>query len=211
MEKEIERRFLVVNQDWRKLIIGQAELIKQFYLVVEDNCSIRVRRSSLSYKDAEVTFKISSPEGIHERYEFNHLVPIKQYDIFMHQMDGFLIQKTRYKIQYRDDIFWEIDVFEKENKGLVIAEIEIPSIDFELDIPNWLGEEITENPEYLNSSLSQVPFDKLSSLLKLSPLKTKESRPENCRNRLQDEGKAHPRSGCKVEGCGGFFGKRICE
>ena len=68
-----------------------------------------------------------------------------------------LIEKTRYRIEH-DGLTWEVDVFEGENAGLVVAEVELPSADTPVDIPAWAGDEVTGDPRYYNANLVARPF-----------------------------------------------------
>ena len=70
-----------------------------------------------------------------------------------------LIEKTRYRIDYQG-LVWEIDEFEGENAGLVIAEVELESVDQEIAFPAWIGQEVTTEPRYYNASLIANPFSR---------------------------------------------------
>ena len=68
-----------------------------------------------------------------------------------------LVEKTRYRIP-QGDLAWEVDVFEGANAGLVVAEIELPDEARPVLLPDWVGQEVTTDPRYYNSSLSERPF-----------------------------------------------------
>lgn len=70
-----------------------------------------------------------------------------------------MIEKTRYRIEYRGWV-WEVDEFSGENQGLVVAEVELESPDQPLELPDWVGEEVTHNPRYLSANLVEYPFSR---------------------------------------------------
>jgi CYTH domain-containing protein len=65
------------------------------------------------------------------------------------------VTKTRHIVPFKDGLYWEIDFFEGDNKGLVMAELEVPSIDYQFDRPDWLGKEVTEENKLGNGSLAK--------------------------------------------------------
>ena len=77
----------------------------------------------------------------------------------MQRGDNHTFQKTRHLCQY-DGHVWEVDVFEGDNKGLVLAEIELTREDEEFSMPDWAGEEVSADPRYFNSALIKEPFSK---------------------------------------------------
>ena len=68
-----------------------------------------------------------------------------------------IIEKTRYKIPMGDFV-WEIDEFFGVNKGLIVAEIELPSEDTPFEKPDWIGDEVSGDPRYFNSNLVKHPY-----------------------------------------------------
>jgi adenylate cyclase len=73
--------------------------------------------------------------------------------------EGGTVEKLRYKLPWHG-LIWEIDVFQGENEGLVIAEIELPHEDKVFEAPDWLGREVTSDPCYSNAGLAKMPFRK---------------------------------------------------
>ena len=71
---------------------------------------------------------------------------------------GLIVEKIRYELPW-GGLTWEIDVFSKENAGLVIAEIELPDELYQIELPSWIGKEVTGQSQYYNGSLAQRPFD----------------------------------------------------
>jgi len=72
---------------------------------------------------------------------------------------GHLIDKVRHRVGIGDRL-WEVDVFEDENAGLIIAEIELAAENDALELPGWVGREITEDARYYNAALARVPFSR---------------------------------------------------
>jgi CYTH domain-containing protein len=68
-----------------------------------------------------------------------------------------LIEKTRYRIEL-DDVVWEVDEFRGENEGLIIAEVELEHESQQVDLPEWIGEEVSHDHRYSNASLVKKPY-----------------------------------------------------
>jgi adenylate cyclase len=157
MAHEIERKFLVRSDAWRadasKAGVSGVR-IRQGYLSTSTTRSVRVRtageRATLNVKGNKV-----GPRAT----EFEYSIPLED----ALQMLGELcrrphIEKTRYDIPGPDGLIWEVDDFHAENAGLVVAEIELSHEDLAFARPDWLGEEVTDDPRYLNTSLAERPF-----------------------------------------------------
>lgn len=149
---EIERKFLVRNDGWRNGV-RESAYFRQGYLSNEVRCSVRVRiageRAWLNLKSVTIGA---------QRHEFDYEIPVRD----AHQMLDVLtvkplIEKTRYFVEVGAHT-WEIDVFEGDNAGLVVAEIELDSPDEPFEKPDWVGEEVTYDPRYYNTSLSTHPY-----------------------------------------------------
>jgi CYTH domain-containing protein len=143
--KEIERKFLVNDLD----VINDChfDLIQQTYLFNEVNKSLRIR---VKNEFAFLTIK-GNQVGI-TRDEFEYEIPKNEAIEMIEQFHLKVLLKRRYYKQV-DELTWEIDVFEGKLKGLIIAEIEIPTEDFLFEVPTWIGEEVTHNSEFLNAEL----------------------------------------------------------
>jgi len=150
MAKEIERKFLVKLDDFHPE--GIMCSIKQGYLCSDPNKVIRIRTCDSS---AFLTIK-SVGKGI-SRDEFEFPVPFDDTPHLFSLCEGYLIEKKRYTMQLSGKT-WEIDFFEKENEGLVIAEIELESEGEPFIFPEWLGEEVSCDSRYYNHYLSKNPF-----------------------------------------------------
>jgi CYTH domain-containing protein len=148
MTIEIERKFLVKNLDFIKESYKKTNII-QGYLSKDPLRTVRVR---IEDNMAFLTIKgKSSKDGI-SRLEIEKPISLKEAKILIKICLPDLIKKVRYMIKKNDYIFY-VDVFKEKNNGLIIAEIELDSIDSLYPVPNWLGEEVTGQTRYYNSQL----------------------------------------------------------
>ena len=152
MGVEIERKFLVRNRDWFARIYSSAR-IRQGYLVNERDLSVRVRTAG-----NEAWLTIKGPARGMSRPEFEYPIPRADAEQMLNNLCRKpLIEKTRYWLHH-DDHTWEVDVFEGDNAGLVIAEVELGTTDEAVDLPPWAGTEVTDDPRYLNANLVTRPY-----------------------------------------------------
>jgi CYTH domain-containing protein len=91
------------------------------------------------------------------RAEFEYEIPLADGEAMLALCDGPLVEKVRRVVAHAGHS-WEIDEFMGENRGLVVAEIELASADEEFSRPSWLGEEVTSDPRYFNSNLAKAPY-----------------------------------------------------
>lgn len=151
MGTEIERKFLVLGDDWRSL--GTGLPYWQGYLVSQPERVVRVR---IAGDQGFLTIK-GATTGI-SRPEFEYPIPVEDARQLLETLcDRPFIQKNRYKIPW-GDLVWEIDEFAGDNQGLIIAEVELPSADYALDLPSWIGEDVSHDPRYYNANLVKYPF-----------------------------------------------------
>ena len=147
MALEIERKFLVDKKKLVKLKLTGGERISQGYLSTEPNKIVRVRTRKnhgfLTIKSANI--------GI-VRQEFEYEIPFADAEEILKLCAPNTLTKIRYKVDYAGHI-WEIDIFEGRHAGLILAEVEINSLDEFVKIPDWVGEEVSDNPKYFNSNL----------------------------------------------------------
>ena len=154
MGKEIERKFLLLSDAWRDEVRDSVHLI-QGYLVRNEKSAIRIR---IKGTRAELNIK-QTLDGI-DRLEYEYEIPLADArEILEHVALRPLIEKTRHHV-VRGDHLWEIDEFDGENRGLIMAEIELTDADEPFDKPAWIGEEVSLDPRYYNSNLSLSPFGK---------------------------------------------------
>ena len=152
MALEIERKFLVKEDDWRN---GQGTMYRQGYLNSDIIRNVRVRviddRGYLTVK------------GISQgatRVEYEYVIPKAEADAMLDNLcEKPLITKVRFKIEFKGFV-WEVDEFLGENQGLIIAELELESEDQVFIKPEWIGEEVTKDPKYFNSNLIHRPYTK---------------------------------------------------
>ncbi len=153
---EIERRFLVENNDWKNQVI-LSESFSQAYLNSSiDKWATRVR--IIDNNKGYITLK-SSLNGL-VNYEFEYSIPRKD-AIELIQLSKYKITKIRYQLKINKKN-WVVDVFEKSNSGLKIAEIELNSESEEIRVPSWCGQEITGIKSLSNASLAKAPISELS-------------------------------------------------
>ena len=148
MAKEIERKFRVTGDGWRAHVT-QSSLIRQGYLGVTPRASIRVRIRE--GKGAQLTVK----SGGHalERNEYEYDIPVPDAEDMLQLCTGTIIEKRRHLVPL-GDITWEVDVFSGAHDGLILAEVELPETAHHIDLPDWLGPEVTGDPQFYNSTLS---------------------------------------------------------
>lgn len=148
---EIERKFKVKNNSWKKGIKG--EIYRQGYISTKKDRTVRIRQSG---NRAWMTVKGIS-QGF-SRLEFEYEIPKEDACEMLDELcETPLIEKTRYKIFHKGHT-WEVDEFHGVNKGLIIAEIELSDEGEKFDLPGWIGEEVTGDVNYFNSSLVKHPF-----------------------------------------------------
>jgi len=150
MGMEIERKFLVKNDDWR--LLGVPVQYAQGYLVADGERTVRVR---VAGANGLLTVK-GSTQGF-SRLEFEYVVPREDALGMLQLSITPMIEKYRTKVLYEGKI-WEVDEFEGDNKGLIMAEIELKSEDESFLIPPWIGQEVTGDNRYFNSFLARNPF-----------------------------------------------------
>ena len=148
MAKEIERKFLVRDESWKRTA-SEGSKIRQAYIMAMDGRNMRVRvRDS---KRATLTIKAGGHGLTREEFEFD--VPVKEAMPLFALKIGNLIEKTRYKVKHARHV-WEIDVYGGALAGLIVAEVEMESETENPEIPGWVGPELTGNSAYSNQSLA---------------------------------------------------------
>ena len=153
MAVEIERKFLIKNDDW-KVNSDSGVHIKQGYL----NSHIeRVVRNRLYCEKGVLTVKGKTNHT--SRLEFEYEIPYNDAIEMLELCEKPIIEKIRYEVEFEKDI-WEIDVFEGDNKGLIVAEIELSDENQKIEIPNWIGKEVSHESKYYNAALISMPFSK---------------------------------------------------
>jgi len=151
MGEEIERKFLVSGEAWRETAEGTR--YRQGFLSTEPERTVRVRvagpRGSITVKGKNVGAR---------RAEFEYEIPVADAERMLDTLcKRPLIEKVRYVLAVGAHT-WEIDVFEGDNSGLVVAEIELRREDEAFERPEWVGDEVTDDPRYFNSNLVANPY-----------------------------------------------------
>lgn len=152
MAIEIERKFLVNTSKLPPLPKGKK--ITQGYLLAHSP-SVRIR---ISDTQAYLTIK-GKPTNHISRSEFEYEIPLDDGLELLKECKELIISKIRYEIMYANHL-WELDIFENENDGLIVAEIELDSEDEEFILPPWVTVEVSKDKRYTNANLISMPFCK---------------------------------------------------
>ncbi len=152
MPQEIERKFLVKGE--YKSLSNNSFRITQGYLSSATGRTVRIR---IKADKGYITIKGKSNDSGLTRYEWEKEIPLHEAEELILLCEPGIIDKTRYEIPVGKHIF-EVDEFYGENNGLTIAEIELDSENESFSKPDWLGNEVTGDRRYYNSSLTKSPF-----------------------------------------------------
>ncbi|EME27578.1 adenylate cyclase [Galdieria sulphuraria] len=149
---EIERKFLVLSTEYRDKSVRKYT-IRQGYVFASKDKSVRVR---LTDEEAYLTIKGETLGP--KRKEFEYSIPTTDAEQLLNSLClKPLIEKTRYLVEDKGFI-WEVDEFLGDNIGLVVAEVELNDEQVHLELPDWVGKEVTEDTRFYNSVLFQSPF-----------------------------------------------------
>ena len=151
MAKEIERKFLLSGDGWR--VGARGTSYRQGYLSTVKERTVRVRTVG---EKGFLTVK-GLTTGV-TRAEFEYEIPTADAHAMLEALcERPLIEKKRYRIEY-GGLVWEVDEFFGENAGLVLAEVELEHEGQTVDLPSWIGEEVSGDPRYFNANLIKKPF-----------------------------------------------------
>lgn len=146
---EIERKYLVKNSSYKDLASQKRE-IAQGYLTRKPERTVRVRISGekgyLTVKGITTSFT---------RHEYEYEIPLSDACEMLAMCEKGIVEKCRYIVDFKGHR-WEVDEYQGALKGLVVAEIELAREDVEFSLPSFVGKEVTGNPEYYNSTLSEM-------------------------------------------------------
>ena len=155
MPVEIERKFLVVGEGWQAGPRRPGQRYCQGYLAAGGGPTVRVRRAG---SRAYLTVKGEGAGHGRARPEFEYPIPVDHAEeMLAHLCRGPLVAKTRHEVTYAGR-FWQVDVFEGQNEGLVLAEVELAHPDEPVVLPPWVGVEVTADRRYRNSALAVWPM-----------------------------------------------------
>lgn len=152
MAIEIERKFLISSDEWCHDADDGTQIV-QGYMGSNEKSSVRIR---VNGNTANINIK-SKTIGA-QRNEYEYAIPLVEANEMLTALcDRPYIDKTRYHVNYQGHL-WEVDVFAGENDGLVVAELELTTVDETFDLPSWVGKEVTEDPRYYNICLVTHPY-----------------------------------------------------
>lgn len=149
---EIERKYLV-SGEFRHLALKSYPII-QGYLFHSSSKSLRVR---IAGNKAFITLKAKTGESLITRFEWEKEIGVDEALEMIKLCGEAVVEKERFEVPFRGQVF-EVDVFSGKNKGLIVAEIELTAHDSPVFKPDWLGEEVSEDPKYINSELAIRPY-----------------------------------------------------
>lgn len=153
--KEIERKFLVKSDAFKAQSFKKEALVQGFLSSVPER-TVRIR---VKEDKGYITVKGIGNESGTTRFEWEDEISVKDANALLKICEPGVISKNRYQIIAGKHIF-EVDEFYGDNEGLIIAEIELNHEDEIFEKPSWLGEEVTGQEKYYNSSLVKNPFQK---------------------------------------------------
>ena len=149
---EIERKFLVHKQkDWKQQAVGSSH-IRQGYMTAVNTVRVRVRD-----EQAFLTIKGKAVNGGLTRYEFEKEISLDEAEHLLQLCEPGMIDKRRYLIPYQGHTF-EVDEFYGDNEGLVMAEVEMRSEDEQVELPDFIGPEVTGDHRFYNKQMRKNPF-----------------------------------------------------
>lgn len=149
MAIEIERKYIVISDDYRILATDSFD-IKQGYLSTRKEATVRVR-----IKNEKAFLTIKGANAGATRNEWEYPLPYNDALEMLKLSQGIVIDKIRYIVEY-GGFLWEVDEFKGAHEGLVIAEIELNNENETFPIPPFVGEEVTGNVAYYNSTLAGI-------------------------------------------------------
>jgi len=152
MGTEIEHKFLLTGDGWKAHIV-RTEHYRQGYLANNERCSVRVRIGG-----DQAWLNIKSATLGTSRSEFDYPVPVTDAGQILADLCARpIIEKTRHFVEHEGHL-WEIDVFEGDNEGLIVAEIELSAEGEDFVRPDWVGEDVSHERRYYNSALVEHPY-----------------------------------------------------
>jgi adenylate cyclase len=157
---EIERKFTVVSDSWRSQAHKSVRMAQGY---LNDMAAMRngTQLASVRIRIAgdQAFLNLKSRELGSTRQEFEYEIPIADAEALLKLCVGGLIDKTRHYVKHAG-FLWEVDVFEGDNAGLTVAEIELPAADTSFELPDWVGREVTDALRYYNLALAERPYSR---------------------------------------------------
>lgn len=147
MPVEIERKFLVTSDDWKSASTKRLK-IRDGLVARSNGRKVRIR-----VMDGRGTVAVKGKEYGISRAEFEYSIPLADAEEMLRTMcDNAVLEKTRYLVPH-DGLMWEVDVYDGILKGVVLAEIELKTEDQEIVLPEWIGAEVTKDPDFKKVNL----------------------------------------------------------
>ena len=160
---EIERKFRVVDEAWRSGVVKSVRMAQGY---INDMDALRAGRQNASVRvriaGDQAFLNLKSRELGRSRQEFDYAVPVADAQALLALCVGGLIDKVRHYIP-QGDLTWEVDEFAGDNAGLVVAELELPTVDHAFARPAWLGRDVTEEQRFYNLALAERPYSRWSA------------------------------------------------
>ena len=150
---EIERKFLVLSNDFLNQVFAKKRIV-QSYISSNPERTVRIR---IKGDKGFITIKGKGNHSGTTRLEWEREISLLDAEMLLLICENGIIDKIRHEIKVENHIY-EVDVFSRENEGLIIAEIELQSEDELFEKPSWLGQEVTNDERYYNAYLSKNPF-----------------------------------------------------
>lgn len=152
MGREVERKFQVVDDRWRDAVESES-VLRQGYLSIDKERTVRIRVS-----EAEGTLTVKGVTVGATRAEYEYEIPRREAEEMLTNLClQPIIDKTRHRVRFGGRT-WEVDEFTGANEGLVIAEVELDSEGEGVDLPDWVGNEVTGDPRFYNANLVAQPY-----------------------------------------------------
>ncbi|MAU17775.1 MAG: adenylate cyclase [Muricauda sp.] len=152
---EIERKFLVRSDVYKEKASSQTRIVQGF-LNTDPHRTVRVR---IKGDQGYLTVKGASNDSGTTRFEWETEISAAEAANLIDLCEAGILEKVRFEVPYGEHVY-EVDEFLGENKGLVLAEVELNHEDERFEKPDWLGEEVTGQIQYYNSQLSKLPYTK---------------------------------------------------
>ena len=147
---EIERKYLVQGESYKQMAVAHHHIC-QGYISREKTGTVRVR---ITDDKAYLTIKGKPAVGHFARYEWEKEIDVKEAEELMKLCQGTIIDKTRWIVPATEEgLKWEVDEFHGKHEGLVLAEIELESEEQVVELPSFIGKEVTDDPQYYNANM----------------------------------------------------------
>lgn len=159
MAREIERKFLLINDSWKESAYQQTDFAQGYLTPLQGSAKSSVR---IRIEGSAANINIKSLEIGLSRDEYEYPIDLADAEKMLATLAvGPVIKKTRYLVKHGEHV-WEIDEFYGDNEGLVVAEVEMQAENENVLMPAWAGKEVTEEARYYNISLSEYPYQNWS-------------------------------------------------